>query len=168
MDQKIYFQSNRTPTLWFVTLICLSMSVLGTAATLNMTVEEDLYDYSSITSMRLWQAFFLMMSNALTVVMWWMSGKYVLRITRYRDGQLQIRTWSMFLISRTFHLREEDIVREAIKHYEGRTFIPGKPLVHAPWDSVHTQQGRRFVVDLQGSFPEGYDRYYSILQSGKK
>lgn len=168
MERSTYFQSHRAPTLWFVTLISVAMSVFGAVLTLGMTLEKDLYDYSSITSMRMWQAFFLLVSNVLTLTVSWLSGKYVLKISINSAGELEIRTWSMFLITRTFRLRQEDIAPQAMQHYEGRTVIPGKPIVHAPWDSIRTHEGRRFVVDLQGSFPHGYGHYYGIIRGGKK
>jgi hypothetical protein len=163
MAGKIIYQNQRVIRLWFVSIVCLSTSIFVTYATLTMKPETDLHDYSNIWSMRLWQGFFLLLGNILTLTLCWLSGKYVLDMRITEEGMLSIRTWSLFCITRTYHLSQQSLIPGSHAQHSGITTIPGRPMVIAPWDSIRTVQGQRLVIDIQGVFPEGYTVYQRVL-----
>lgn len=159
----IYFQSKRIPVLWFATLISVSCSIFTCYMVFTMSIENDLKDYSSLLTMRIWQVLFILLGNALTVSLCWLSNRYVLLIELTNEHQIKIKTWSIFRLSVTHLLDQSIFLNSWGTKNEGRTIIPGKPIVIAPWDGITLANGKKLLIDLQGDFPEGYDQYWALV-----
>jgi hypothetical protein len=48
--------------------------------------------------------------------------------------------------------------------YEGRTHIPGRVWVDAPFVSLAPVGGGTLIIDLQGDFPQGYDAFLAAIR----
>lgn len=96
----IYFQSKRIPVLWFATLVSVSCSIFTCYMVFTMPIENDLKDYSSLLTMRIWQVLFILLGNALTVSLCWLSNRYVLLIELTNEHQIKIKhgQYSGFLL----------------------------------------------------------------------
>lgn len=76
-----------------------------------------------------------------------------------------------------FHLRDllRPLLRELVGRreriwpggptlYEGRTHLPGRVWVDAPFVSLAPLGGGTLIIDLQGDFPQGYDVFLAAIR----
>lgn len=157
------YQSKRTAALWFVAVISLACSVFTCYMVFSMTIQDDLDGYSSLISMRIWQALFILLGNVLTLSVLWLSDRYVLSIIVTNNQQVKIKTWSMFRLSVTRTYDLSHFSDSQVHMNDGITVLPSAPIVIAPWDGIQLQNGKKLLVDTQGYFPKGYNLYWSFI-----
>jgi len=150
-DTEILFNSQRNNKLWFVLLICISVSVFLSYFILILTDKQLLQDFDSLYLAKIWQVFMLLVANSLTLFMLWFGGRYVLQISRLENGNLLITTWHPFY----FKYQKEyskDAWAENIVLRQGKFFR-----FTTPYFILNPQSNKNMIIDLNGVFPQGID-----------
>ncbi len=151
---KVLFYSDRQSVLWFVTLISLILPAIC-AFLVNLLDPNGLAEeFGTITKGRVFQIALVAFSGVFLYVMIWYSGRYVLKIVQTPAGTVRITVWSLFAGSYTREYHPGDFQSDHT-HHAGRTYLPGVPIVNAPYTGVRLKKGKKFIIDAQGTYPFG-------------
>lgn len=158
-EGKEYLLFDASPRLMLLRFVAL-LSILCPAGVIylvsRMTTESMISEAGSVTGGRWLQAGLLLLSCIFLVPMLWLSGKYVRTIIRKNDGAVEIIAWRLLLPDRKHIFYQTDFEQPPVYH-EGRTAIPLRPVVHAPYHVIRPR-GKKMIIDGQGKFPMGEDR----------
>ncbi|MCU0395496.1 MAG: hypothetical protein MUF29_06280 [Chitinophagaceae bacterium] len=148
-DKNLLYINGRQWTLAFVSLVSLAA-----AAGVDYVVwlEPASLDEEFDSPLHAWafKGMVMVLGHAMLVAVWWLSGRYVLEMQEAAKDTLVVKTWHWLGLHRT--RRYPVSLLEDAGYVEGRTRLPGRPVVHAPWLKLRTPGGKALVLDLQGKY----------------
>ncbi len=145
----------------FVMAVSLAFPVLVAFLVLRMPRGQMILDFGSVAAGNLFQAGMIAFSGIFIYVMLWFSGKYVLRIVLQNGDTILITTWRIWLPDKTYSFHKDIFVQPTV-YNEGGTALPFVPVVHAPYYTLRAG-GKKFILDVQGNFPEGEDVVLELI-----
>jgi hypothetical protein len=148
----LVFKSKRAPTLHFVLLVCLLLSIFTTYLTITISEEEILKHYSSTFTAIVWQVIFFLLANILLAAILWLSNRYILAFVVLPHKKVEITTWHFLKYKHTEIWNASDFA-PTITYDEGITAIAESPRVNAPYLIIRSKRGKKRIFDLQGNFP---------------
>lgn len=150
MGHKILYQNHRKLTLHAVSLLTLALAAF-VVYMIFFDLDGFFSEFSSQATGIAWIIFFLLAGNSMLVCMFWLSGRYVLEITKLENQEeLIIKTWSIFGF---YHKKRCPAgVLENPEFRFGKANFSHVPTVNAPWWKLKDQNGRTLVVDMNGKF----------------
>ena len=149
----ILYQNNRSKTLNIVFLCSLLVGLIINYYVLTMDEEAVMHQSLTTFGLLFWQIIFLILGNSIYLSFFWLHNRYLLCIKLLPDKQIEITTWG--IIKNNSHLIGHDEISAAF-YNEGTTRFPSKPLVYAPYITLQIKGHKRFVLDMQGNFLNGY------------
>lgn len=144
------YESKRTTLLRLMSIFIFLTLLVSAYYSLTMQLDE----FSSPRSALFWRFFFILLPVVLMSSMYWLSGKYVLKLELMPGKQVRISTWNILGGQQTRIWNAAEFVPEA-KMYEGQTEIIAKPKVNAPYLIFTSVNGKKLLLDLQGELPYG-------------
>lgn len=154
------FKSNRSKTLWFVTIVSLSLSIGVFFTVISSDYNNEIQDYSSELSFWFWNIVFILLSNTLIAAVFWISGKYILKLELISEDEIEVYIWRV-IGNKKLTYKLLDIGE--VKYYEGRADYVDTPKVNAPWLKIDFGN-KNYMLDLQGELPYGYTKTMEIFK----
>jgi hypothetical protein len=161
---KVLFYSDRQRVLWFVVLISLAVPAVCVFLVNLLDADGLAEEFGTITRGRVFQIALVAFSGVFLYVMIWYSGRYVLKVVQTAAGTIRITVWSLFAGSYTREYQTGDF-QSNTTHHAGKTYLPGVPVVNAPYTGVRLKKGKKFIIDAQGTYPFGETEFEEMFST---
>ncbi|WAC40131.1 hypothetical protein [Pedobacter sp. SL55] len=158
----LVYQSKRENALWFVSVISLVTSCIINYLVCTGKISNT--DFSSQLSYIFWMIAFIIAGNLLMIVLLWMHGKYLIMLSILPNQMIAVTSWSIWGKHQTKTYTKANFCGH-VKSYDGKSNFYNIPSVNAPFVKIKTLQGKVFIVDLQGEFPQGMQTFLAIFKS---
>jgi hypothetical protein len=159
---KVLFYSDRQTVLWFVVLISLILPAVCVFLVNLLDAGRLADEFGTVTKGRIFQIALVVFSGLFLYVMIWYSGRYVLKVVQTPTATIRITVWSLFAGSYTKEYHPVDFQSGHALH-TGRTYLPGVPIVNAPYTGLRLKTGKKFIIDAQGTYPFGEAKFEEIF-----
>jgi len=164
-DSLLYDASARLTLMRLVSALSVLLPMIISFLVFSMPPENLLIQFGNIVKGRLFQLLLISFSGIFLYVMVWLSNRYIIYITRLKNGKLVISTWHIVYGSTTRIIAGPEYMQYGVYH-EGRTVLPFAPIVNAPYTTVFIG-GKKMILDEQGDFPHGEDVLMEMLEAYK-
>jgi len=162
-DSLLFDASARRMLIRMVSWLSMLLPLITTMLVLRMTADNLLIEFGNIAAGRLFQFFLVSLSGIFLYAMMWLSGRYILYVTRLKNGKIVITTWHIVYGASTRIIAGPEYTQYAVYH-EGRSILPFAPVVNAPYVTVFIG-GKKMILDAQGDFPHGEDALMEVLKA---
>lgn len=156
----VLYDNKRKGVVNFVFAISLAISILCTYNVLSMSRETLITEFSTLFIGRLWQIFFIICGNILLFFILRYKNRYIIHIELKPYKQVVIKTWNLGRGKTTTH---DPLEFKNTDFYLGQTVLPNTPIVQAPYFKLSLNNGKTYLLDMQGDFPMGYPAIHKVF-----